>query len=234
MLTVNVLVPAYNEARTIVKVLENIERQNIDGFSIEVIVIDDGSTDQTVEILESRPNLYSRLIRRSQNGGKGAAVIDGLMVATADYILFQDADLEYDPHDFKQIFSVVSECGADIVMGSRLSAPPITRVSYFWNKVGNRLITLLFNVLNNTAFTDIYSGYLLYRRTLVAPKSLRAFGWDQQAEILTIASRKTRKLYEVPISYFGRTLEEGKKIRWTAIFKIFYRLISTRLRPLEL
>ncbi len=210
---VTILIPAYNESATIIQLLERVNQQNVEGFALEILVIDDGSTDGTSDLLDEHPDLYTRLIKRPQNGGKGAAVVNGLAEATGDYILFQDADLEYDPGEYSKLFAPVSRFGAEIVIGSRFIAPEYTRVSYFWHKFGNRVLTFVFNILNNTTFTDIYSCYLMYRRDLVDPDTLKAMGWDQHAEILSIAVANGEAFYEVPVSYHGRGYEEGKKIR---------------------
>jgi glycosyltransferase involved in cell wall biosynthesis len=211
--TATILVPAYNEGRTIVEVLERVRAQRVEGVRLDVIVVDDGSKDETVQRLEARPDLYDRLIKRSQNGGKGAAVRDGLRASTSEYVLFQDADLEYDPADYRLLFGPALSHDADVVLGSRLVASPVTRVHYFWHRVGNRALTLLFNVLHNTTFTDIYTCYVLFRRTLIDPDALQTSGWEQHAEILSGLARRAKSIYEVPISYYGRTYEEGKKIR---------------------
>jgi len=209
-LKITVLMPAYNEAATIVGMLERVRAQALDGVVFEVLVVDDGSTDDTPALLAARPELYDHLLRLPVNGGKGAAVRAGLDAASGDFVLFQDADLEYDPTDYASLLRPVLRHGADLVMGSRLIAPEYTRVHYFWHKVGNRCITLLFNVLNNTTFTDIYSCYLLLRRSLVDPARLAADGWGQQAEILSLAMARARVIYEVPISYHGRTRPESR------------------------
>ncbi len=169
MTTITVLIPAYNEQETIVEVLRRVASQRIEGVSFEVIVVDDGSQDRTAALVEENPDLYTRLIKLPVNGGKGAAVKAGLKEATGDYILFQDADLEYDPADYKKLLLPILRHKADMVMGSRLVASEYTRVSYFWHRVGNRLITFIFNIMNNTTFTDIYSCYLVFRRTLIDP-----------------------------------------------------------------
>lgn len=228
MTTVSVLIPAYNEAATIIGTLERIAAQKVDGTDFEVLVIDDGSTDDTVKLLEARPELYTRLIRQPRNGGKGAAVKAGLREAGGDYILFQDADDEYDPADYAKLLLPVHRFGADLVMGSRLVAPEFTRVSYFWHRVGNRGITLVFNLLNNTTFTDIYSCYLLYKRDLLDPAELVADGWDQHAEILSRVAARAKSVYEVPVSYHGRTYEEGKKIRPYHVLKVVWTMIYRR------
>ncbi len=228
MTTVSVIVPAYNEERTISIVLERVRAQKVKGFDFEIIVIDDGSSDSTVAVLESNPHLFDRLVKQPTNGGKGAAVIAGLGVATGEFILFQDADLEYDPNEYEALLQPVRDFEADLVMGSRFVAPRYSRVHYFWNMVGNRTITLLFNVLNNTTFTDIYSCYLLYRRSLLDPSVLQSRGWDQHAEILFMATARAKVMYEVPISYHGRSYEEGKKIRARHAIGVIWMIIKKR------
>ena len=230
MTKISIIIPAYNEAATIIELLEKVSSQTVQGFELETIVVDDGSRDQTVELLRKHPDLYTVLVERNSNGGKGAAVIDGLNKATGEYILFQDADLEYDPDDYAGLLAPILRFDADVVMGSRMIAPPITRVFYFWHKAGNRLITFLFNILNNTTFTDVYSCYLVYRRSLVEADRLRSMGWQQQAEILTLAVSRGKRIYEVPISYYGRTYEDGKKIRAHHIFGVIATMITTVFR----
>ncbi len=181
------------------------------------------------ELLDSNSDLYTTLIKLPRNGGKGAAVMAGLRAATGDYVLFQDADLEYDPADYAKLLAPVIRFDADVVMGSRLSGSPMTRVSYFWHRVGNRVITLLFNLLNNTTFTDIYSCYLLYRRGLVDAGRLTTTGWEQHAEILTLAVGRAGSMYEVPISYYGRTYDEGKKIKARHIVAVIWTILAKRL-----
>ena len=229
MTTVSVIIAAYNESATIIAVLERVRAQKIDNF--EVIVIDDGSRDDTRALVEGRPDLFTRFIKFDQNRGKGAAVIAGLREATGDYILFQDADLEYDPADYPVLLAPINRYDADIVMGSRFRTPGVARVSLFWHLVGNKVVTLLFNALNNMTFTDIYSCYLLYRRALVDPLHLRSYGWDQHAEILSIAVRGAKNVYEVPINYRGRSYEEGKKIRGYHAVAVIKTIVMKRIFP---
>jgi glycosyltransferase involved in cell wall biosynthesis len=229
MIKISVIIPAYNEEKTIRSILQSVREQKVGGFSFEIIVIDDGSTDKTVETLESHPHLYDRLVKLEINSGKGAAVIAGLNIATGDYILFQDADLEYDPAEYATLLLPISAFNADIVMGSRFMAPRYSRVHYFWNMVGNKVITLIFNVLNNTTFTDIYSCYLIYRRSLLDPASLKTRGWQQHAEILSMATRNATVIYDVPISYHGRSQEEGKKIRAYHVIGVIWTIFKKRL-----
>lgn len=229
MTQISIIIPAFNEEATIIELLEAVHKQKIDSIELEILVVDDGSIDRTVDLLEARPELYTRLIKQPRNGGKGAAVLAGLAEAGGDYILFQDADLEYDPNDYATLFAPVTRFNADVVMGSRFVAPSYTRVSYFWHKIGNRLITFAFNILNNTTFTDVYSCYLLYRRSLVDPASLKTVGWEQHAEILSTAVTNGNSLYEVPISYHGRGYEEGKKIRAHHAIGVIWTILKKRL-----
>ncbi len=229
MIKLSIVIPAYNEQATIIELLEKVSEQKIEGVRFEVIVVDDGSKDKTVELLDARTELYTILIRQPRNGGKGAAVMAGLKQATGDFVLFQDADLEYDPADYVKMLDPVRRFDADIVMGSRMIGSPITRVSYFWHRVGNWLITLVFNVLNNTTFTDVYSCYLLYRRSLVDVDGLKTKGWEQQAEILTQAVGSGTRFFEVPISYYGRTYDEGKKIRAHHVIPVVWTMLTKRL-----
>lgn len=228
-INLSIIIPAFNEQETILRVLERVNDQTIDGVNFEVIVVDDGSTDKTAEIAEAHSHLYSIFIRQQLNQGKGAAVKAGLKAATGEYVLFQDADLEYDPAEYERLLIPVLRFQADIVMGSRLIGAEFTRVHYYWHNLGNRMITLLFNVLNNTTFTDIYSCYLLFRRTLVAPEELKTVGWEQHAEILCAASSRAKSMYEVPITYHGRTYEDGKKIRAHHVIPVIWMIVKKSL-----
>ena len=214
MINVTILIPAYNESATIIELLETVASQQRGGLrSSKCSLSTMGLPTARATCSTPARICIRRLIKRTENGGKGAAVVNGLAEATGDYILFQDADLEYDPGEYSKLFAPVSRFGADVVIGSRFIAPEYTRVSYFWHKFGNRVLTFIFNIVNNTTFTDIYSCYLMYRRDLVDPASLKAMGWDQHAEILSIAVANGKAYYEVPVSYHGRGYEEGKKIR---------------------
>ena len=229
MVRISIIIPAYNEEATIIPLLQRVAEQSIAGVAFEVIVIDDGSMDRTVSLLEENPTLYSVLVRQPKNGGKGAAVKAGLARATGDYILFQDADLEYDPVDYGKMLEPVLRFDADLVMGSRMLAPTYTRVYYFWHKVGNRFLTFAFNILNNSTFTDIYTCYLMYRRSLLDPAELKSEGWEQHAEILSRVWARAKASYEVPINYHGRTYSEGKKIRAHHALAVLSMIFRQRL-----
>ncbi len=180
----SIIIPCFNEENTILEILEKVNFQR-KAFNIQIIVSDDGSTDNTLTLLQKNPHLYDILIKNKINLGKGAAIISAKSQIKGDIILIQDADLEYDPNDYVKLLEPVLRFKADVVMGSRLSAPPFTRVYYFWHKFGNKFITLLFNIFNNTTFTDIYSCYILFKSDLLKAEDLLTNGWEQQAEILS-------------------------------------------------
>jgi glycosyltransferase involved in cell wall biosynthesis len=171
------------------------------------------------------------LIKRPKNGGKGAAVLAGLRAASGDYILFQDADLEYSPSHYAALLFPVQNFGAQVVMGSRFLAAQYTRVQFFWHKVGNSVITKTFNVLFNTTFTDIFTCYLLYRRDLLDPDELVSMGWEQHAEILCRVVPRSKIIYEVPVSYQGRGYDEGKKIMARHAIPVILTIIRRRMFP---
>lgn len=229
-LKLSIIIPAYNEEDSIIEVLRAVAANPVSGVTYEVIVIDDGSTDGTRAKLAANSELYQQLVLMPKNGGKGAAVKAGLARATGDYILFQDADFEYDPADYAKLLGPVRRFDADVVMGSRMSAPPITRVYYFWNKVASKTLTWLFNIRFNVAFTDIFSCYLLYRRSLLNPDELLTSGWEQHAEILTLVVPRAKRMYEVPVSYYGRSYDEGKKIRAYHVFPMVLTILFRALR----
>ncbi len=227
-----VLIPAYNEETTIVQLLQSVRAQSLAGVELEVIVVDDGSKDRTLALLEANPTLYDKLIKQPRNGGKGAAVRAGLAHATGDYVLFQDADLEYDPSEYSKLLQPVLRFDADVVVGSRMLAPPWTRVHYFWHKRGNELITFVFNLFYNTTFTDTYTCYVMYRRSLLDPADLVSNGWEQHAEILCRLMRSARSYYEVPISYAGRSYAEGKKIKARDAARVVAMIMRQRVAAL--
>lgn len=225
---VAVIMPAFNEEKTIITILEKVALEKQSGLIDEVIVINDGSTDDTLALLNEREDLYDQMISSETNHGKGHAVKLGLEATKCRYVLFQDADMEYDPSDYADLVQAVHEYDADIVIGSRLSGGKLVRVNYFWNRIGNRAITFLFNFVNNKTFTDIYSCYLLIDTSLLKIESLKAHSWNQQAEILGMAIKKSKRAFEVPVKYYGRTYDEGKKIRPTDIFPVFMTIIRQR------
>ena len=225
----SVLIPVFNEEKTVIEVLKRLNSTKVDEVDYEVIVINDGSTDKTKELLEQNKNLFSKLIDNERNSGKGFSVKEGLKVASGDYIIFQDADLEYDPIEFKKFIKLCRQFDADLILGSRFIYSEYTRSHNILNKIGNHILTFIFNIFYNTTFTDIYSCYLCYKKILIDPNNLKSNGFDQHAEILCKAVKKGKKFYEVPISYNGRTHEEGKKIKFYHFFSVVFRIIIQRL-----
>jgi glycosyltransferase involved in cell wall biosynthesis len=226
----SVVVPVFNEEATIQTVIERVTSELKIFEWYELIIVDDGSSDNTLEQIRAVREKVNVVISLPRNEGKGKALIEGFARASGDYVLVQDADLEYDPADFAALCGPIQKHSADLVLGSRLSAPPVTRVYYFWHKMGNQFLTTFFNVLFNTTFTDIYCGYLVFRRKLIEPEKLRVHGWGQQAEILAAACKKRARLFEVPVNYYGRTYEEGKKIRANNALAVIATMVACRIR----
>lgn len=227
---VSIIIPVYNEEKTIAKLLESVANQRGGKVELEIVVVNDCSKDRSKEIIEENKEFYDVFVSLEKNLGKGGAVIAGLKKASGDFILFQDADLEYDPVEHPDMFDVLAKYDPDVLYGSRMLAPKVTRVFYFYNKIGNFLITNFFNMLYNTTFTDIYSCYFCFRRTLVDPNELKVLGWAQQAEILAKAIKRGKVFYEVPISYMGRSYDEGKKIRPYHIINVFVTIFLERFK----
>jgi glycosyltransferase involved in cell wall biosynthesis len=225
-----VIIAAYNEAPTILKILERVKAQSIPDVTIETVVVDDGSTDSTVSLLKTNPHLYSKLVCREKNGGKGAAVRDGLKVAGGDYVLFQDADLEYDPAEYIKLIEPIKKYGAEVVLGSRTLGGESVRSQYFWNRLGNRLITRVFNLLYNKKLSDAYTCYLLYKKDLIQCSELRTSGFEQHGEILAKCLKRSCNCHDVAISYRGRSHAEGKKIRGYHIFPVIWIAFVERFR----
>ena len=230
MIKISILIPVYNEEATIISLLKSVQKEigKIRTVTFEIIVIDDYSRDNTSKLLRENETLFNHMISLEKNQGKGGAILRGLEKAKGEYILFQDADLEYSPKDYKTLIRPIVDFDVDVVIGSRFLAPQFTRVHYFWHKVGNWGLTLIFNILNNTTFTDIYSCYLIYRKSLVPLEKIKTIGWEQHGEILSLAIKKGEVFFEVPITYRGRSYDEGKKIRGFHIFKILYTITMTR------
>lgn len=214
----SIIIPAYNEAATIQKLLDRVHRVHTEGFEKEVIVIDDGSTDGTAkeiaEFARTFPESSTVHIAHETNLGKGAAVRTGIQAAGGEVILIQDADLEYDPQDYPQLLEPIRYRNADVVYGSRFMGDKPHRVLYFWHYVANKILTLLSNMFTNLNLTDMECCYKVFRTDLIRGISLREKGFGFEPEVTAkVAKVPGVKVYEVGISYTGRTYEEGKKIR---------------------
>tara|TARA_B110000014_G_C20099558_1_gene576929 strand:- start:1079 stop:1768 length:690 start_codon:yes stop_codon:yes gene_type:complete len=225
----SIIIPTYNEEKTIIQILEKIKNNSTNIFKYEIIVIDDGSTDGSKKLLENNRNLYSKLLINETNKGKGFSVKRGILNSSGTHIIFQDADFEYDPSDFKKFEKIFIDFDADGVIGSRFVYSNYTRSHNILNKFGNKILTLIFNLLYNTTFTDIYSCYFAFKKNLLNVESLKTEGFEQHAEILCKVMKKGNKFYEVPISYNGRSYNEGKKIRPHHFFTILYQMLRERI-----
>ena len=228
-LLISILVSVYNEEKTILDVLKRLSDIKKLGHSIEVIVINDGSSDNSEKIINENKHLIDKLISNETNRGKGYSIKKGLESSNGKYIIFQDADLEYDPNDFLKFFKLIEKFNPDLIIGSRLNYSDYTRSYNILNKFGNKLITFLFNIIYNTTFTDIYSCYACFKKDLLNINSLKTVGFEQHAEILCKVVKKGKKFYEVPINYNGRDYEEGKKIKFYHIFGVIFQIIIGRI-----
>ena len=205
---VSVIIPAYNEAGTIGELIRRVLATDLDK---EVLVVDDGSTDGTAEEAEKWADRGVRLLRHGKNLGKGAALRTAFEAARGRIIIIQDADLEYNPEEYGKLLDPILRGEADVVYGSRFLGGP-HRVLFFWHFVGNRLLTLLSNMLSNLNLTDMETGYKVLRREVVEGLVLRERRFGVEPELTQKLARAGWRIYEVPISYYGRTYEEGKKI----------------------
>ena len=225
----SIIIPVYNEEKTIIEVLEKIKNNSSNLFEYEVVVIDDGSTDQSRKLLENKKHLFDKLLINETNKGKGFSVKKGILNASGTHIIFQDADFEYDPIDFKKFEKVFVDLNADGIIGSRFIYSNYTRSHNILNKIANKLLTFIFNLLYNTTFTDIYSCYFAFKKNLLDENELKTEGFDQHAEILCKVIKKGKKFYEVPISYNGRNYSEGKKIKAYHFFLVLYQIFRGRI-----
>jgi glycosyltransferase involved in cell wall biosynthesis len=226
--TLSVVMPVYNEARTIIAVIEHVLKAPVD-LPREIIVVDDASTDGTSDLLQGLPPGEIRLLRHDVNRGKGAAIRTGVAQATGDIVLIQDADLEYDPRDYPLLLEPILEDQADVVFGNRFHGGP-HRVLYFWHYAANRFLTLLTNVLTGLNVTDMEVGFKVFRRDVLRRITLESDRFGFEPEVTVKVARLGCRVYEVPVRYYGRTYAEGKKITWrdgvAALFHILrYRFL---------
>ena len=227
---VSVVIPCFNERDTIEQVVNSVRNSPIQ--NIEIIVVDDGSTDGTIDILKEKvAGVADQIIYQPTNRGKGAALRTGFAAATGDIILVQDADLEYSPSDYPALLQPIFSGSADVVFGSRFLGGRPHRVLYFWHMVGNRFLTLLSNMFTNLNLTDLESCYKAFRAPLVKNLDLREKGFGFEPEITAKLAKTHCRIYEVGISYSGRTYQEGKKVNWKDGFRAIYAIVRYNLFP---
>jgi glycosyltransferase involved in cell wall biosynthesis len=219
---VSFLIPAYNEQATIGEVLERIGRLELDA---QVIVVDDGSTDDTAAIAEAA----GATVVRQQNRGKGAAIRAAIPLVEGEITVIQDADMEYDPAEVPSLIEPIVNGVADVVFGSRLSGGRPQRVYLFWHLVGNRFLSLLTCVLFNTTLSDMETGYKAFRSEVIQSLDLRENRFGIEPEITGKVCKRKLRIYELPISYYGRSYDEGKKITWRDGFRAVWVLLRVRL-----
>ena len=224
----SVLIPCFNEKNTIEKIVGKINK--LENLNIEIIIIDDNSVDGTKEVLRNEvKNQVSQIIFNEENHGKGYCIKKGIEASTGDIILIQDADLEYDPKEYFKLVKPINDGYADVVYGSRFIGGDERRILFFWHTVANKLLTLLSNMFTNLNLTDMETCYKVFKKDLMQRIDLKEKGFGFDPEITAKLAKQKPKIYEVGISYFGRTYEEGKKINFKDAFIVLKCIIIYNL-----
>src|SRR5215472_8484416 len=227
----SVVMPAFNEKKTIREIVARVRAVPIEK---EILIIDDGSTDGTREILqEIEKEGGVRVFLQPKNMGKGAAIARGFREARGEIVLIQDADLEYDPSEYPKLIHPIETGRADVVYGSRFLGGGERRVLYFWHAVGNRFLTLASNMATNLNLTDMETCYKMFRREVVQSMTIESRRFGIEPEITAKVARRGYRVYEVPISYHGRTYDEGKKIGWKDAISALWTILKHRFREAE-
>lgn len=230
-LKLSIVVPVYNEVGTIRSMIERIRAVPLQGVDKEIIVVDDCSTDGTGDVLRRLPSAPDlRLAYHAVNRGKGAALRTGFGTATGDVIVIQDADLEYDPNEYQKLLQPILDNRADVVFGSRFVGGDCHRVLYFWHSIGNRMLTLLSNAFTNLNLTDMETCYKMFRREIIQAIDLKEDRFGFEPEVTAKIAELRCRIYEVGVSYDGRTYEEGKKIGWRDGVRAIYCILKYRPR----
>ncbi len=228
--TLSILIPVYNELKTIIPVLELVSQAPSAGLAKELIVVDDGSTDGTREILkELDGSKYgAKIYFHEKNQGKGAALRTGQGYATGEIIIIQDADMEYSPQEYPDLLKPILEGRADVVYGSRLTGAKVARAFHFTHYIGNKVLSLLTNVLYNSTLTDMETCYKVFRADIFKRIVIKSNRFEFEPEITAKVLKQGVRFYELPISYYGRDYSEGKKITWIDGFHAIWALVKYR------
>jgi glycosyltransferase involved in cell wall biosynthesis len=219
----SIVIPVYNEKNTIEELIRRVQEVDV-GLIKEIIIVDDGSSDGTPEILKSLKQPDIKVVYHNTNQGKGAALHTGFSEAEGDIILVQDADLEYDPREYPQLLEPILDGRADAVYGSRFLGGP-HRVLYFWHYIGNRFLTAFSNMLSNLNLSDMETCYKVFKKDILDRITLKSKRFGFEPEITLKLAKLKARIYEVPISYSGRDYSEGKKIGWRDGLAAFYHII---------
>ena len=228
----SIIMPTYNEERTIHLILDRVKAVSLNGgVTKELIIVNDCSSDETGAAVsryqKANPDIEIRYVEHDVNKGKGAALHTGIALATGEYLLIQDADLEYDPEEYNDLLAPVLRGEADVVYGSRFKGSNPHRILFFWHTVGNRFLTFVSNMMNNLNLSDMETCYKLFNTRMVQSLSLKEKRFGFEPEVTAKISRIPKiRIYEVGISYYGRTYEEGKKIGWKDGFRAIYCILK--------